>query len=169
MGNRRRYVVVLALLMSMLVANLAVGQPAWANHLRRGAKTSQVGDVFHGPVPPGHIDCLWVHKSGGSQPHSYRCSGKNGYKQFLSTPDGQGGLLQADRNPPSYRVANPNRFQCDGAGGATTPSGWKCSYNRNGKKHEFRLDEMVIMTDPDPNDPKYQGRPQVIYAWPPEK
>lgn len=167
MSVRRRHLAVLAVFLSTALLCLAAAPPASANHLRRGAKTSLVGNVFHGPVPPRHIVCTWVHESGGAHPTAYRCTGTGGYRRFLSTPDGEGGLLQADKDPPAYRVANPDRFRCDAPAGATTPDLFACSYQRNGKARQFRLSEMVIMTDPDPNDPRFQGVQPVIYAWPP--
>jgi hypothetical protein len=142
---------------TILVVLLVVVLAAPGMASAKPGKTSQVGDEFHDVAPPRKIECVW---SGGD--HTYWCSGDN-YRDRLSTPDG-GGLLRAGGNPPEWNAANPRRFDCTGTGAAAKPSDFQCSYRHNGHRHEFRMHEMLIMTDP------YPGTDQSItYVWPPHK
>jgi hypothetical protein len=149
-----------AIVVSVLVLILTVPGTASADYLMRPRKTSQVGNQFHGTAPPPKISCQWIPPD-----HTYMCTGTN-YRQALSTPDG-GGLLQADLNPPSWDAANPQRFDCTGPDRAPNnvkPSDFPCSYKHRGHRHEFRMHQMLIMTDPYP-----PVADSITYVWPPHR
>src|SRR3954447_951147 len=139
---------IVAALVSSVALTLATASPAWANHKGLGGKSSRVGNVFNGPkLPPDHIDCIWV----DGATIAYVCTGRNGYREPLSTPDGKG-QLQAGAPAPKYDFANPPSFSCDKHRQKVVPKSYDCSYSdtkgRRKVSHNFRLDRMIIMEDP---------------------
>jgi hypothetical protein len=160
-----RFATILSVLLVLILAapGVASGKPG---------KTSQVADEFNGQAPPREIECVW---NGGD--HTYWCSGDN-YRVRLSTLDGDGGLLVRGGNPPGWDWANPEDFSCTGPQRAPVdvrPSDFRCSYGhrhdqgrRGWHRHHFRMHEMMVMTDPDP-DPNAPAEEPIDFVWPPHK
>jgi hypothetical protein len=173
----------LAAVMAALVLVVFVAPDASATHKRRGAKTSLVSNSFGVPdaptppaPPPAEILCEWFHEP-PREVISYVCFG-TGYARQLTTPDpddDQDLLVKGD-NPPDYAVAEVARFSCTKSGQITepiSPDDYTCRYrhrhhHQGSHVHTFRMDEMVIMTDPDPAVVPDDPNP-VEYALPPHK
>lgn len=179
----RRYLLLTTVLTALLVVTFAIPGSA---HPGRGGKHTDAPNVdntfngsFFGGVFPASITCEWTHRQGGQQVNAYVCtddSGQTQQEQRLSNQnDVQGGLLRpGDFNAPDVQVANPEEFRCDRVGFTNTPNDYACRYriDHHGgigdHDHFFRMDDMVMMEDPDVL-PDPHGRTQIFYVWPPHK
>lgn len=174
-SSRPRFLLTTVLAVLLLLV-FAIPGSASGYHPGKGGKASLVENAF-GPnvdprpsAPPRHITCRWAHdESMDGYVNTYVCR-DGGYRQPLSTPalDDQD-YLNRGGMPPTYAVANPDRFTCDrraGAGPDLRPRDYTCTYrHRHGRDwhtHTFRMDEMVTMADPFDD-------PQMEYVWPPHK
>jgi hypothetical protein len=171
----RRYCLLTTVLTVLLMGTLAVPASAHPGHGGRHTDQPRVLNEFFGPIPPDNFECRWRHGPSGQNSNHYRCTGSN-FNEPLSTEGGQGLLRVGSTEPDDYQVTNPSRFSCSRVAVSVpaVPRDWSCGYRHEHEhlsgwfNHSFRLDEMVVMEDPDVV-PDPHGRPQILYAWPPHK
>jgi hypothetical protein len=168
-ARSRRHFLLTMVLSALLVVIFAV--PGSAEHPGSGGihtLAPMVQDRFFGSVPPRDMKCTWRHSV-----NAYVCERENGGRgrwQLSATNDE--GLLRSGGGETVYQPANPEVFRCNRPEGGTKPSDYSCNYSleHNGTNyaHAFRLDEMIVVSDPADNDNPH-NLAQIFYAWPPHK